>query len=240
MRRGQDYGTQQELNEVQKYGQGSLSLIGCKVIRTNPSYKVYDYCGDPIRVYDEPIVQLFSLRLKNNSDAPVQVNGVETRVWNYWCMRPIYSFTVDYCDTGCFDVLLDRTGTRMHPVKSRIAPYATIDLNVSVASSISHIKCYTLYDMDLCVHYNGDSQTEDSDPMVLAINHYFRDYDTTPGNDGYDPRNPFNEKIEDVGLPKYEQDWRALKRFGNYSGKRNMEFLREYAWYQKFISEMPT
>ena len=232
MSRGQNYAMKQELRDVQHYGQGTLSLEGCRITRTTPSYKIYDYYGDPVRVYDEPSVQCFSLQLRNMSDAPIEIIGVETQVQDYWCMRPVYGFTVDYLSTGMFDVPLERTGNSMHALKYTVAPGVAVDWDISVASFIAHIKCYTLYAMSLCVHYGESSVTNDSGPMVLAIYHRFSDYDITPGFDGYDPRNPFDEKVYDDGLSNMEQDWNALCRFGNYPGIRNKEFLREYDWYR--------
>lgn len=46
-------------------------------------------------MYDTPVVQCFSLRLQNKGNMPLRVQGIETKVREYWCMRPCYSCWLD-------------------------------------------------------------------------------------------------------------------------------------------------
>lgn len=230
MRRGQEAGTRQALRETRQYGQAELSLLGCKVVRTSPPYQIYEGPEGPIRVYAEPVVLAFSLRLRNHSDAPLQLHAVETHVRDCWCMRPEYNYRLLDWDHGDYDILLGATGDQVHPLRHTLPPHGTVDLRFSVASRTAHAKGYALVAMCLCVHYGDGQVSPDSEPMVLAIDNRFRHIDTEPGQaEDMEP----DDDPEAQALPADLRNWKALRRFLRYPGLKNLEFLELYRAYAR-------
>lgn len=231
MRRGQEHGTRQALREMQWYGQANLSLLGCKMTRTSPSFRVYDGPEGPIKIYDEPVVQSFSLRLQNHGDAPLQLHAVETHVHDCWCMRPEYNYRLLCWDCGDFDILLGTTGDEVHPLRCTIPAHSTMDWRLSVASRVAHAKGTALVAMSLCVYYGGGQVSLDSEPMVLSVDNRFRDIDTEPGQE--EDMEPDPEPEEAQRLPANLRNWKALRKFLRYPGLMNLEFLELYRDYAR-------
>lgn len=225
MRRKQDDDTHQALRDATRYGEGAVSLLDCRSGPTDPPCRFYEPGKEPI-VKFHLTVQSLVLTLLNRTSVPVRVTGVETDIHDSWWMRDDTDYRLLADFWGEFDLFLGESGTQVHPVEFILPPGRVVDLPLRYASTIARPHGMALYAMRLCVHYEGGWISEDSPPMVLAVHNPYEMIDTEPGGpEVYDP-DPQAES-----LPAGLRNWNALRRFKQYPGQVNLEFLKLYREY---------